>query len=271
MKKRTQGIVFDLRRFSVNDGPGIRTTFFLQGCHLDCWWCHNPEGRPLTSDIEGLAELKARHCASAAGGRPEPWWFITADEVVREAEKDRLFYEESGGGVTFSGGEPFNQPEFLLESLKACHDAEIHTAVDTTGSVESKLLAAAAKWTDLFLYDVKIVDPARHRRFIGVPNDLIQSNLRRLNDWGKAVDMRVPLIPGYTDDEANIEALIALAAELPCIRRVHLLPFHRLGEAKYLRLGLEDRMAGVHPPAPTRMDELRARFTARGIETTIGG
>ena len=230
------GSVFNIQKYSLHDGPGIRTTVFLKGCPLQCWWCHNPEGmspdpeilvaegrctacgrcrdacphdeaRPGDRDATSL-QCRAAGLHSLRGLRrglshPGPAASRSADdrcdEVVAEIEKDQIFYDDSGGGVTFSGGEPFAQTPFLLELLEACRRREIHTAVDTTGFVGRDALLAAARWTNLFLYDIKILDDARHRQYTGVSNASILENLKLLGREHGNIWVRVPIVPGLND------------------------------------------------------------------------
>ena len=257
-----RGVLFDVKRFALHDGPGIRVTFFLTGCPLDCWWCHNPEGlRATPAECDG----------PAAPGAPWVERRLTPAEVVAEAEADRVFMEESGGGVTFSGGEPLVQYRFLAEALAACRARELSTAVDTCGYAPPEALDAVAPHTDLFLYDLKLMDDAAHRRFTGVSNAPILANLRRLAAQRRRTIARFPVIPGYTDSDSNVDALLAFLGGLGTVREVHLLPYHRSAGGKYERLGRPNRTAAVAPPSAERMAELRDRFEAAGFTTKIGG
>ena len=189
-----QGIIFDIKHYAIHDGPGIRTTVFLKGCPLGCWWCHNPESR--SGDI-----FQYKKQEKIEGRIVEQIETIgknyTVPEVMKEIEKDIVFFEESGGGVTFSGGEPFKQTEFLKELLKCCKKQEIHTCVDTTGYVKTDQLEKAALFTDLFLFDLKHFDDKMHIKYTGVSNKQILENLQLLDEMGKSVQIRYPLIPGY--------------------------------------------------------------------------
>ena len=294
------GLCFDVQRFSIHNGPGIRTAVFLKGCPLTCPWCHNPEGRSPRPDVrviaarciecgaceevcpEGVARrgvppdpnrcLRCGRCAEAcpSGARQLIGQSMTVEELVGVVVRDRPFFEESGGGVTFSGGEPFAQPAFLLAGLEAFRSRGIHTTVDTCGFGGRATLRQAAGLTNLFLYDLKLMDARRHLEVIGVPLEPILANLRRLDRWGATVWVRVPLVPGYNDDRANLEALGAVVAGLRSTRRVHLLPYHRLGADKRAGLGLDDPVSDV-PEAADRIGTAEAILTGFGLDVRIGG
>lgn len=245
------GRIFDIKRFSSHDGPGIRSTVFLSGCPLRCAWCHNPESYAL---VDGAGDSTREFTVSA---------------LIRELERDIPYYDSSGGGVTLSGGEPLFQSRFTLDLLVACRKRELHTALDTCGLVDTALLREAAALADLILYDLKLMDSAAHRHWTGAPNPRILENLLALNELSVPVWIRFPLIPGANDDEANLDAMLGFLSATR-FRRVSLLPYHRIAEAKYQRLGLENRMAGVEPPSPARIEETRARFAGAGFEVRIG-
>ncbi len=299
-----RGRVFNVQRFSVHDGPGIRTTVFLKGCPLSCRWCHNPEGLAFHPEIV-VVEARCIECgecvAACALGLPSAiggGWVgdrsrcmvcgacveacptearqiagrdMWVDEVVAEVVKDRVFFDDSGGGVTFSGGEPLAQSRFLLAALEACRAEGIHTAVDTSGLAPQDRLLAMAELADLILFDLKFVDPERHREFTGVSNAAILTNLATLAQAQCAIWLRVPVIPGVNDDAENVAATARLAASLPSVQRVSLLPYHRLGADKLRRLGSADLLAGVSPPTADHMLALAAGLQAAGVATTIGG
>lgn len=300
--------VFNIQRFSVHDGPGIRTTVFLKGCPLNCPWCHNPESRddrpeivikadrclgcelcapacpqgiagpldPVASFCRlGAACLRCGACAEAcpSGARDLLGIDMGVDGLLAEVERDRPYYEESGGGVTFSGGEPIangNAP-FLLECLAECGKRGLHRVVDTCGHVTTDTLLAAAERSELLLYDLKIMDNERHRLVLGVGNERIHHNLKTLAENGHDVWIRMPLIPGLTDDEDNLNAVAEFAAGLarPC--PVHLLPYHAIGGDKYGRLGLDHPLAGLAEADPAHVDEQADLMRAYGLEVHIGG
>ncbi len=301
-------VVYNVQRFSLHDGPGIRTTVFLKGCPLSCPWCHNPEsrdGRPqlavkadrcLGCELcmpvcpEGIAgpldvrtnthrpDASCIRCGACAEACPAGARDLLGDEmgvarVMAEIERDGAYHAESGGGVTFSGGEPIanGNAAFLLECLDECGKRGIHTAVDTCGHVTTETLLAVAERADLILYDLKVMDDAKHRLIVGVGNERIHENLKILAAAGHEVWIRVPVIPGLTDDEENLNAVAEFAAGLarPC--PVHLLPFHAMGGEKFGRLGMEYQLAGLAPADPGRVNEQAELLRAFGLDVHIGG
>ncbi len=304
------GTIFDIRRYSVHDGPGIRTTVFFKGCPLRCTWCHNPESQrrqpelifrpdrcircgnclkackpgaiswdgdpadPATrSTIEAaLCDLCAA-CANAcpSEARQMAGRQATVQEVMEEVVKDVSFYDESGGGVTFSGGEPLLQPRFLQALLQACRSQEIRTALDTSGFASWAALNRLRDQVDLFLYDLKLVDEARHRQFTGVGNRAILSNLRRLSELGHAIIVRLPIIPGITDDVANIRQVGSFVASLPHIERLDILPYHHAAAAKYERLGRAYSLHDLKPPSQSHMEEVAAQLSEFKLTIKVGG
>ena len=266
------GNVFNIQRYSVNDGPGIRTTVFLKGCPLKCRWCHNPESISPEKEIiiredrcircsecfltcnyfavnsVGEKYITDRgvcaHCGCCvevcySDAREIVGKEMSVDQVMKEVEKDIVFYNQSGGGVTFSGGEPFLQHEFLLMLLQSCKEKNIHTAVDTSGYTSEQILLQASDFTDLFLYDIKTIDDTIHKSFTGVSNKLILDNLKRLAERRKNVIVRVPLIPTVNDSLEAMREIGGYIASLHSISEIHLLPYHHVGIEKYYRLGLE--------------------------------
>lgn len=242
------GSLFDIKRFSSHDGPGIRSTVFLTGCPLRCAWCHNPE-------------------AFAAGENQTRQ--ISVPSLIHELERDIPYYDPSGGGITISGGEPLVQSEFVFDLLRACRKRDLHTALDTCGLVAPDLIREAADLTDLFLYDLKAMDSNVHRQWTGAPNGRILDNLGLLHDLGAKAWIRFPVIPGINDHADNIDAMIRFLTSTR-FRRISLLPYHRIADGKYHRLGLPDRMAGINPPSTERMKEIQARFQTEGFDAHIG-
>ena len=266
----TSGIVFNIQRYSVHDGPGIRVTVFLKGCPLRCWWCHNPESWKLQPEC--VRQTVKLDDASRITEDEQIGKLMTAAEVVREIEKEQLFFDESGGGVTFSGGEPLTQPEFLKELLRACRKQEIHTAVDTTGYASSEVFESILDDVDLFLYDLKLIDDEQHRKYTGVSNESILQNLQLLAERQKAVSIRFPIIPGITDTEQNIADILRLINPMSNIQRVHLLPFHKIADGKYQKFDLENKLSEVEPPSQKRMEELQQQFQQQlSVPIQIGG
>jgi pyruvate formate lyase activating enzyme len=296
------GLVSNIQKYSIRDGPGIRTTVFLKGCPLSCWWCHNPEGKSLKSEII-VVETRCMRCGEcgfackhAPAGAEVPWpggadcdlcgscvescptgarqktgSLMTVGEVLAEVTKDLIFYEDSRGGVTFSGGEPLMQPEFLKELLTACRQKGIHVAVDTCGHVSPQTLMSIAPLVDLFLYDLKLIDPEQHRQYTGVPNDRILANLQWLGREHGNIWLRIPLIPGANDSSEQIDATARFAASVPGIRQVNLLPYHTTGIQKLRRLGEEYRLPNLRPPAPEFMQLAAKRFRVLGLNAIVGG
>jgi pyruvate formate lyase activating enzyme len=263
-----QGIIFDIKRYAIHDGPGIRTTVFLKGCPLDCWWCHNPESRsPEIFSYTKKEKINGRiFLQEETVGKK-----YSVKEVIKEVEKDIVFYEESGGGVTFSGGEPFKQFEFLLSLLKSCRKKEIRTCVDTTGFVNAKQLKEAAAYTDLFLFDLKHFDDKMHIKYTNVSNKQILDNLRMLDEMGKAVEIRYPLIPGMNDDEADLLRMLAFLQTLKNTFPVSILPYHKIGSHKYERFGLEYKMEGVEEPSEEHIENIKNTIKEAGFMVKVGG
>ncbi|MEW6266633.1 MAG: glycyl-radical enzyme activating protein [Thermodesulfobacteriota bacterium] len=297
------GIVFNIMRFSTRDGPRLRTTVFLKGCPLGCLWCHNPESQSVHPEIvfrpnrcigcgecelvcpqgaivliQGkfikLEELCVRcgRCVEScpAEAREVIGRRMTVAQVMEEIKKDLPFFEESGGGVTFSGGEPLSQPEFLEALLKACKDEEIHTAVDTCGLADVGVLERIMPFVDLFLYDLKIMDDEAHQRETGASNRLILENLKKLDRTAKEVWIRLPVIPGLTDGQDNLSALARFVAALEKIRYIILLPYHETGLDKYRLLGRECRVAGTERPSQERLEEMVRLLEAHGLKASLG-
>jgi pyruvate formate lyase activating enzyme len=288
------GRVFNIQRFAVHDGPGVRTTVFLKGCPARCVWCHNPESQSPEPEIvcveerclhcdscrdvcpHGLDAAQCTRCGRCAeacptGARQLAGRLMTVDEVLTEVLADRLFFDESGGGVTVSGGEPLSQPAFLRALLEASRAAGLATALDTCGAGSRDQLLALAPLIDVVLYDLKTADPERHLAFTGLPLEPILDNLAALGAIHDAIWIRVPIVPGFTDDEASLRAIAAIAARTPGVRRVHLLPYHRTGASKFARLGRSYSLEDVKPPDAARMATLARIFEDRGLATRIGG
>lgn len=264
------GIIFDIKRFAVHDGPGIRTTVFLKGCPLRCRWCHNPESwLPVPGCAVRKVVLDGREFLEEETIGRE----MTAEEVMAEVEKERIVMEESGGGVTFSGGEPLMQAAFLESLLQTALAAGIHTAVDTSGFAAPNQLEAIAPHTRLFLFDLKLMDDARHQEYTGVSNRLILQNFLWLAETGKPLRVRIPLINGINTDPGNIRQTIDfLLPNREVVQQVDLLPFHRIGKGKYERLGLSLSLPGVEAsPGSAELTAIRQQFQAAGFVVKVGG
>ncbi|MCH7658022.1 MAG: glycyl-radical enzyme activating protein [Bacteroidetes bacterium] len=264
-----KGLIFDIKRLALHDGPGIRTTVFFKGCPLNCLWCHNPESRCF--DTESYTHLD-RLDGQVFKKQKEVGKWMSVDEVIREIEKDKIFYKESGGGVTFSGGEPFLQYEFLGYLLHACKHKGIHTAVDTTGYIKREKFESIYKLSDLFLYDLKHMDERLHKKYTGVSNKLIIENLEWLSERKRKIIIRFPVVPGYNDSEKNIDLMRLLLEKLyPNVNQIDLLPYHRMSGSKAERFGLEQQIAGIEKPDPAQLESIRKKFEETGFTVGIGG
>ena len=262
-------VIFDIKRFAVHDGPGIRTTVFLKGCPLRCWWCHNPESQasePFTVDIERKLDGKNLPGKKTYGEKIE----IAAlmDILLR----DTHFYEESGGGVTFSGGEPMMQADGLTELLEACKRHGLHTAVDTSGFAKRDKFEKILSNTDLFLFDLKNMDPELHKKFTGVDNGLILSNADYLLENRANIIFRIPVIPGINTSKEEVNRMVSYLEErAEYLKEVHLLPYHRIAENKYFRLRMRNQLPEVREPDQSFMEQLKVRYEETGMEVIIGG
>ncbi|NOQ97616.1 MAG: glycyl-radical enzyme activating protein [Calditrichae bacterium] len=267
----TSGYIFNLKKYAVHDGPGIRTTVFMQGCPLDCWWCHNPESRQT---MRPGTVVKNEYNCLRPYYRKIPYQEalkVTVDEIMRELRKDLIFYEESGGGATFSGGEPLMQPEFLHQLLQACKNENIHTAVDTSGYADWQLYKKILPAVDLFLFDLKIIDQIQHKKYIGVSNKRILENLHKLLGEDKDIYIRIPLIPGITDTQLNLHQIADYLNNLPKIKRIDLLPYNPMGEEKYNKLKRNQKLANLKHQKDRELKDIQAVFKACGFEVYIGG
>ncbi len=265
-----KGLFFNVKRYSIHDGPGIRVTFFMKGCNLSCRWCHNPEGiSPLPETFEQVNRIGQKEFRFTE----EAGKLYTVNDILEILEKERIFFLQSGGGVTFSGGEPMMQTEFLLEALKACKSNEYHTAVDTSGYSQPDNFKAVIPFTDLFLFDIKHLDDAEHNLYTGVSNSLILSNFTMLSESGKDIMVRIPVIPGINDDLKSLNDLkkFIMAHGSKNLKRISLLPYHKTGISKYKKFNIPNRMEGVVPPSRERMNELKKFFSETGINVRIGG
>lgn len=298
-----RGLIFDVMRFSLHDGPGIRTTVFFKGCPLDCWWCHNPEGLSSEPEILYFAErcVRCGDCVAACPHHAIAWndnrpvhdanlcekcgrcasvcpaeatqmvgrW-LTIDQLIDEVLRDRVFFDESGGGVTFSGGEPFLQARFLAAALEACRAERIHTVVETCGIANQNALLSAARNVDLFLYDLKLMESAKHRKYTGVGNEMILETLCALAAAHRNIIVRMPVIPGVNDDGENTEALAEFLKAVG-IPRLDLLPYHHIGRDKYSRLNRTYRLEALKPPSSEEIQALAQDFRGRGLAVRVGG
>lgn len=259
-----RGTIFKIKHYALHDGPGIRTTVFLKGCPLACRWCHNPEG--IDPDPQPMLRRSAPAESKEIAGRA-----VTVDELIGIIDKDILFYDESGGGVTFSGGEPLAQPDFLQSVLAACNRREIHATLDTSGFAPAAVVDAILPLVQMVLFDVKLMDDAQHQRLTGVSNRLILDNLARIGGSCVPLRLRIPLIPGMTDGEDNLDQIARCAERLPAVQGIDLLPYHRIGTAKYHRLGLPDPMPPTAPLPAQRVTAIKEQLESAGFDVSIGG
>lgn len=265
-----KGLIFSVKKYSVHDGPGIRVTFFMKGCPLNCMWCHNPEGiSPMSQSVMRTEKIGDREFNNVE----EAGKLYTTSDIISILERERVFMDHSNGGVTFSGGEPMMQPEFLLDCLKACKSEGYHTAVDTSGYAPSENFRSIIPYTDLFLFDLKHLDPLTHIALTGVSNELILSNYVLLLNEGKELIIRIPVIPGFNDDDSHLEKLRSFISGTATgqLKKICILPFHKTGASKYRKFNIPYRMNETEQPGNERMKELKDFFSKTGIKVKIGG
>ncbi|MGD8412875.1 MAG: glycyl-radical enzyme activating protein [Candidatus Latescibacterota bacterium] len=296
----TTGIIFDIKRFAIHDGPGIRTTVFLKGCPLSCWWCHNPESQATRPVIVQRPHICVR-CGTCVDACPQSARSLTPDgvhrdagrctvcgtcvdacpagavervgrsvgveEVMDEIKRDTPFFDQSGGGVTFSGGEPLSQPAFLGAVLDRCAELDIHTTVDTCGHAKPDVVMDIAGKADLILFDLKHADTKRHREITGVGNDLILKNLSNLDGMGKQLRIRVPVIPGVNDADENVDGIGRCVSALKTRPEVTLLPNHTTALEKYSRFGVDARLPdGTGAPSRESLGRIAKRLERYGLD-----
>lgn len=303
------GRVFHIQKFSLHDGGGIRTTVFLKGCPLSCWWCHNPESQSPSPEriFRPTRCMRCGQCVAACqrgalrmsenGPRVDPDRCVTdgacamvcptgatellgremgVDEVMAVIRRDHVFFEDSGGGATISGGEPLQQPQFVEALLRACRADGIHTTLDTCGYGPPDALQRLACLSDAVLYDIKHMDACRHRRYTGVSNRTILENAIQLAalsaEMGSPeLTIRMPLIAGVNDDYGAVSAVADFVASLASRPPLDLLPYQWIGESKYERLGMDFRLGEARPPAPEALARIVAVFRDAGLRVTVRG
>jgi pyruvate formate lyase activating enzyme len=304
MRLESAPLIFDIKRFAINDGPGIRIAIFLKGCNLNCLWCHNPEG--ISPSQERMYNpAKCIKCGTCVESCPENALTLTPDgiltdtelcklsgqcatvcptkaiemtgnsmtieAILKEIEKERVFFDQSGGGVTFSGGEPLLYPNFLIQLLDECGRSGIHRTVDTAGLVNTEILMEVSKRTDLFLYDLKMMDSERHRKFTGMPNEKILGNLKVLAESGAHIIIRLPLIGGVNDDAENLRQTAQFIADLAGERKeVNLLPYHKIAQTKHMKLGRAAEFQLFEEPSKDALSMAIGIFQEYGILAKIG-
>ncbi|MDF2676396.1 MAG: glycyl-radical enzyme activating protein [Bacillota bacterium] len=295
--------IFNIQKFSVHDGPGIRTTVFFKGCPLKCLWCHNPESQNPKKEIlydinkcvlcgkcvevcpqnavriENNVVLtdknKCNHCGECViycipGARQVAGKEYTVDEVLKEVIKDKVFYEHSNGGVTVSGGEPLIQIDFVEELLKKLKENNIHTAVDTCGTVNFENLQRVAPYTDVFLYDLKIMDDEKHKEFVGSSNKLILENLKRLSQIHNNINLRMIIVEGVNAEEKHIEETLKFIKDLG-IKKINLLPYHDIAKHKYKKLNMFYEDHKMKKPTEEKMQAFKEMFESNNYNVKIGG
>ncbi|NIM58827.1 MAG: glycyl-radical enzyme activating protein [Candidatus Aminicenantes bacterium] len=299
-----KGIIFDIKRYAIHDGPGIRTTIFLKGCSLRCQWCQNPEGQRTEPEIILRSPRCATDCNQCVSVCPQDAISkdgnsieidkakcdlcaeceevcvyealevvgreVSVQEVMEEIKKDKIFFDESGGGITFSGGEPLMQVDFLEALLKEVKKKNIHVALDTSGYVSFEELDRISDKVDLFLYDLKIMDNKKHEKYTGVSNKLILDNLRKLAERGKSVAVRIPLVSGINDDDQSIQTLVNFLQSLKNINQIDLLSYHSGGREKYKRLKKEKLPKAFHSPSKERIEEIEKILADSGFSVKEG-
>ena len=299
-----EGTVFDIQHFSVHDGPGIRTIVFMKGCPLRCLWCANPESHRMAPEIlvnpnacihcenclevcpEGAITLrrsgvvldrkvcnKCGHCVEVCYPEAVTWRGkrTTAKALMKEINEDRAFYEDSGGGITVSGGEPLLQGAFVAELLNQCRLSGFHTAIETSGFADWADLSSVLRHTDLVLYDLKQMDPVKHIEYTGKSNEIILANARSVAAEKVPMEIRLPLIPGYNDTREHITAALKFVADLRVVDTVSILPFHRMAGIKYRMLGRRYRLENTRPPDPATVAEWADLVRRAGFHAKVGG
>lgn len=260
--------IFDIKRFAVHDGPGIRTTVFFKGCPLNCSWCHNPEG--ISPEIERYTEEKEFDGVVLEKELIIGRW-IGLEELMAEILKDRIYMEESGGGVTFSGGEPLLQHEVLFALLDKCREQDVHTALDTSGQVSAGIIRQATEMADLILYDLKSLDDSVHIKYTGASNKGILENLRIALGGKARVVVRVPLVSGFNDTAEDHQRLLDYLGGLKNLEQVDILPYHPFGTQKCERFHKKNRENGFGIPPAEQIASLREGLTHAGFQVKVGG
>lgn len=256
----TKGRIFNIQRFSIHDGPGIRTIVFFKGCFMRCAWCCNPESQSY--DIQIMQEKGKEKIVGQD---------VTVEEIMPELLADENYYWRSGGGITLSGGEILGQPDFARDLLRACKEHGLHTAVESTANAPYESIEKILPYLDLYLMDIKHMDSAKHKEYTGAENTRILENAKRLAQSGVELIIRTPVVPGFNDTAEEIRAISKFAASLPGVKEHHLLPYHRLGQDKYAGLDRNYALKGIEPPTAERMQYLLSVAEESGLKCQIGG
>jgi len=299
-----KGVIFDIKRYAIHDGPGIRTTVFFKGCPLDCWWCHNPESKNLASELmiktktclsycnecikicpsEALYKIdnnikfsidNCSLCFKCVNSCPnetirQVGYEITSKELLNEIKKDKSFFDESNGGVTISGGEPLLQIDFLEETIMLCKEDNLHVAIDTSGYSDFENFERILPYTDLFLYDIKFINEEKHIKYTGVSNSLILENLNKLLQKNIEINIRIPLIPDINSNE-DIDDIISYLQKIRFTGKISILPYHKGADEKLKNLNKENKMIKTKIPNTNLVKEIKNRFIQNGFLVKIGG
>lgn len=263
-----EGTIFNIRSFSVHDGPGIRTTVFFKGCPLNCLWCHNPESQNFYTEEFSLKRQlgdKSVAVAETIGKR------YSVNEIVDDLLKDLPFFDESGGGVTLSGGEPLSQPEFCIELIRILKSKGIHVALDTCGYTPWRVMEATIPFIDLYLFDIKLIDNEQHKKYTGVENEIILANLKNLAKTRKTINMRFPLVEGITDTNDNIKGIAKFLSDIDCTQHIDLLPYHTLAKSKFKRFYGEYTLDSLSDYPKEKAELIKVEFEKIFNKVTIGG
>ena len=255
-----KGRIFDIQRYSIHDGGGIRTIVFLKGCPLRCKWCCNPEGQHYNVEKMTL------------GGKEKiVGQDVTVGEIIDIVERDRIYYRRSGGGLTLSGGESLTQPDFAVALLKTAKERGINTAMESTGFADFSVISRYLPYLDLYLMDIKHMNSAKHKEFTSQPNELILENAKKITDAGARLIVRTPVIPTFNATKEEIGEIAKFASSLKGVTQMHILPYHRIGTDKYKGLGRDYSLTGIEPPSKELMNELLKVVNSYGLKGQIGG
>lgn len=302
MSKDIKGVIFNIQKFSLHDGPGIRTIVFFKGCHMSCLWCSNPESQEIAPQImfnknlctkcgrcESVCEnlaidmnssyridkskcIKCKKCIESClnGALVLEGKELSVEEIIKELKKDSVHYRRSNGGITLSGGEALLQSDFAVELLKECKSYGWHTAIETAMHVNSEAVKKVIPYIDLAMIDIKSMNNEVHKKFTGVGNDIILENIKLSDELAKEIIIRVPIIEGFNADLESIREIVQFSKSLTKLKRIDLLPYHNYGETKYEASGKEYLLRGLKAPSEDKMNTLKSLVNSMGISCTIG-